>query len=79
MSALVRHSTSAPRRLDPGVYRPNARVLHCSNDALGRCELDLAGMLLAGTVGVSPRANADEVWACVLEDPRTEHALRRAA
>ena len=76
LSALIRHSVGVGRRLDPGVYRPNVHVLHRWNDARGRCELDLAGMLLAGTVGISPRAKADEVWRYVLENPRTERPLR---
>ena len=76
LSALIGHTVGVGRRLDPGVYRPNARVLHRWNASGGRCELDLAGMVLAGTLGISPRAKANEVWGYLLEDRRTERPLQ---
>lgn len=76
LSALIGHTVGVGRRLDPGVYRPSARVLHRWNASLERCELDLAGMVLAGTLGISPRAKSDEVWGYLLEDLRTEHPLQ---
>ena len=47
---------------------PNARVMHGWNATLGACEIDLAGILLAGALGLSPQAGADDV---------SSHMLRR--
>ena len=76
LSVLVDQALAVARRLDRGVYRPNARVLHRWNPTLERCDLDVAGLLLAGPIGLGPRAGADEAWHYVLDNPRTTRALR---
>ena len=76
LSVLIEQALDVVRRLDPGVYRPNARVLHRWSPTLERCELDVAGLLLAGPIGLDPRASADEVWLHVVDNPRTRKALR---
>ena len=65
-STLISHALGVARTLDRGTYRANARVLHRWNASLGACEVDLAGMLLAGEVGIAPHASADAVWAHML-------------
>ena len=75
-STLIRHALGVARALDRGTYRMNARVLHRWNASLGACEVDLAGMVLAGTFDVSPRASADEVWAHMLRGEGAGPALR---
>ena len=62
--------------LTPASIDPNARVLHRWSPTLERCELDVAGLLLAGPIGLDPRASADEVWLHVVDNPRTRKALR---
>ena len=76
LSVLIERALDVARRLDPGVYRPNARVLHRWSPALERCELDVAGLLLAGPIGLDPRASADRAWRHVVDNPRTRKALR---
>ena len=77
LSVLIEQALDVVRRLDRGVYRPNARVLHRWSPTLERCELDVAGLLLAGPIGLDPRANADEAWLHVVDNnPRTRKALR---
>ena len=75
-SALIAHALGAARTLDRGRYRPNARVFHRWNASLGACEVDLAGMVLAGTFDVSARASADAVWAHMLRREGAGPALR---
>ena len=65
-STLISHALGVARTLDRGTYRANARVLHRWNASLGACEVDFAGMLLAGEVGIAPHARADAVWAHML-------------
>ena len=65
-STLIGHALGVARALDRGVYRPTGNVVHRWNAALGACEVDLAGMVLAGEVGIRSRASADEVWAHML-------------
>ena len=55
-STLIRHALGVARALERDLYCPNASVLHRWNAALGACEVDLAGALLAGRLEVSPRA-----------------------
>lgn len=76
LSVLIEQALDAGRCLDPGVYWPNARVLRRWSPSLERCELDVAGLLLAGPVGLDPRASADEAWLHVVDNPRTRKALR---
>ena len=41
-------------------------MLHRWDTALGACDVDLSGMVLAGTLELSSRASADAVWAHML-------------
>ena len=65
-STLISHALGVARTLDRGTYRANACALHRWNTSLGACEVDLAGMLLAGEVGISSHASTDTVWAHML-------------
>ena len=75
-STLIGHALGVARALDRGVYRPMGSALHRWNAALGTCEIDLAGMLLAGEMAIRPRATADEIWAHMLRGKGLGPALR---
>ena len=75
LSTLIATAVTAGRRLDPARYHPASHRLHRWSARRGRCELDLAGMLLNELHRLPPDAEPDTVWRHALESYRTMETL----
>ncbi len=77
LSELIRLAIADARRLDQKTYAPLYRRWHAPADAAspGRCNICLAGAVIAGTLGAAPDADVQLLATDEIDDTQWANAL----